>query len=117
MPAAEPAVKVADAAPSTKFALAPDTLPSAGVALTNVAGNAGRPVSSIVKGAPTFRCLISAEMFEAAPEQIVLGEPLARSCRKVVGEIVPDGARKSFGAGPVFIPHQLSSAANVPPLW
>src|SRR5205085_11388069 len=70
-----------------------------------------------VKGAPTFRCLISAEMFEAAPEQIVLGEPLARSCRKVVGVIVPDGARKSFGAGPVFIPHQLSSAANVPPLW
>ena len=114
VPEVAPAVNVAEAAPSTKLALTPDRLPNAGVAFTKVAGNAGSPFNSIVKGAPMFLCLISAEIFEDDPVQIVLGVPLARSCRKVVGKTLPDVLRKSFAPGPVLMPHQLSSAANTP---
>lgn len=117
VPVLAPAVNVADAAPSTKFALAPVTLPNAGVAFVNVAGKGGRPFSSTVKGSPTCRCLMSAEMVEVPPEQMEFGLELARNFRKSATVTVPLELRKLFAPGPLLMPHQLSSAANVPELW
>src|SRR6266545_4213209 len=77
-------------------------------------GKAGKPLSSVVKGEPMFLCFISAVKVEEAPAQIVSGVALIRSCRKVAGEMLPVLLRKSFAPGPLFEPHQLSSAVKVP---
>src|SRR5688572_24750163 len=95
VPVAVP-VNVADAAPSTKFALTPERLPTVGVVLINVAGNAGKPLSSTVKAGPAFRSLISAVMVDVSPTQIVLGSAIARSLRYVVGKIEPEALRISL---------------------
>ena len=65
-PGVPPAVYVAVATPLTKL-VAPDTVPN--VALPNTARNVGRPFSSLVKGAPTFLCLMSAVNVDVEPLQ------------------------------------------------
>src|SRR5215510_15188236 len=77
-PAVPPAVYVAVATPFTKF-VAPDNVPN--TALLNTAGNVGRPFSSVVKGEPTFLCLISAVNEDDWPLQSSVGLALIRSCR------------------------------------
>src|ERR1051326_5139883 len=85
-PAVAPAGYVAVATPFTKFCVA-DTFPS--TALVQNAGNDGRPVSSVVKTPPVFRCLISAVSAEVEPLQISFGLALILSCRYEAGVIWP----------------------------
>src|SRR6185436_10230425 len=87
------AVNVADAAPLTKFALAPESVPTAGVVLMNVAGKGGKPFNSTVKSGPTFLFLMSALMVDVPPAQIVLGLAFAWSCKYVAGKMLPDELR------------------------
>ena len=99
--------------------LAPDNTPSAGVVLMKLAGKAGRPVSSVVSGEPTFLPRISAARLEVAPEQIVFGVATCRSCSQLAGVTldVPLGGanwRKPLAPGPLLLPHQLSLAVRVP---
>src|ERR1044072_4734891 len=83
-PAVPPAVYVAVATPLTKSVVA-DNVPN--TAFVQKAGNVGRPLSSVVKGEPTFLCLMSAVNVDAAPEQISFGLALTLSCRYEAGFI------------------------------
>src|ERR1700754_1376056 len=112
VPGVGPAVNVAVETPLTKF-VAPDNDPP--TTLFHTAMKGGKPLSSVVKGPPIFRCLISAVKRAEEPLQICDSLELALSCRYVIGNSGPAILRKSFGPGPVLIPHQLSSAEKVPP--
>jgi hypothetical protein len=102
-------LNVAEAAPFTKL-VAPEMLPTAGVALTKLAGNDGSPLSSTVRSGPELRFLILALIVDELPEQIGFGLALACNCNQVKGATGPAVFRKSVVPGPELRPHQLSFA-------
>jgi hypothetical protein len=57
---------------------------------------------------------MSAVKVDVPPVQISFGLALTLSCRYVIGNKVPEPSVKAFADGPVFVPHQLSSAVKPP---